>query len=140
MGKKSRIRETFTNNKRNEEINMFNKDKRFDISLAEGEIKEQELADILTNKKIEVKYDKLFQKTGNIAIEFQSRGKPSGICTTEADYWAFILEGTGVIMLIDRFVLEDKIKRVERKNVKGGDDLTSDITLIKGIDLLYPQK
>ena len=113
----------------------FNKDKRFDISLKEGEIKEQELANILTNKKIEVKFDKLFHRTGNLAIEFQSRGKESGICTTEADYWAFVLDKTGIIMIIDREILQEKLKVIPNKKVKGGDDNTSDIVLIKPEDL-----
>ncbi len=115
----------------------FNKDKRFDISLKEGEIKEKELADILTNKKIEVKFDKKFKETGNIAIEYTSRGKPSGICTTEADYWAFILEGTGMMLILGTKVLENKLKKIPIKNVKGGDDNTSEIALVRLDDLIY---
>ena len=115
----------------------FNKDKRFDISLKEGEIKEQELANILTNKKIEVKFDKLFHKTKNLAIEFKSRGKASGICTTEADYWAFILDKTGIIIIADREILQEKLKVIDRKIVSGGDDQTSQTVLIKPEDLWY---
>jgi len=43
---------------------------------------------MLTNKKIEVKSERdIWQKTGNICIEYESWGKPSGIRATESDYW-----------------------------------------------------
>lgn len=38
---------------------------------------------------IEVKEDVRSSDTGNIVIECQSRGKPSGIHTTQADFWVF---------------------------------------------------
>ena len=40
---------------------------------------------------IEVKNDLQADKTGNAAIEFSSRGKPSGIKTTKADIWVHII-------------------------------------------------
>ena len=43
---------------------------------------------MLQDKKIEVKSERdIWQKTGNIAIEYSSYGKPSGIEATESDYW-----------------------------------------------------
>lgn len=39
---------------------------------------------------IEVKFDSMFLKTGNFAVEFECRGKPSGIKTTESNYWVFV--------------------------------------------------
>ena len=62
--------------------------KKFDIDLTYGTIREEKIADMLTNKKIEVKSEKdLWQNTGNICIEYESYGKPSGIRATESDYW-----------------------------------------------------
>ena len=62
--------------------------KKFDIDLAYGTIREEKIADMMTNKKIEVKSEKdMWQKTGNICIEYESYGKPSGIRATESDYW-----------------------------------------------------
>ena len=62
--------------------------KKFDIDLEYGKVREQFVADMLQNKKIEVKSERdKWQKTGNIAIEYESYGKPSGINATEADYW-----------------------------------------------------
>lgn len=56
----------------------FNKDKRYDI-----------LVELNNDQKItfEVKHDLLTGRTGNIAIETFSRGKPSGINVTLADYF-----------------------------------------------------
>ena len=62
--------------------------KKFDIDLEYGTIREEKIAEMLTNKKIEVKSEKdLWQKSGNICIEYESWGKPSGIRATESDYW-----------------------------------------------------
>ena len=55
-----------------------------------GEKYERELKSTLEGK-IELKTDRLCQKTGNVFIETESRGKESGIITTKADYWAFCL-------------------------------------------------
>jgi hypothetical protein len=62
--------------------------KKFDLDLQYGSIREDKIADMLTNKKIEVKSERdIWQKTGNICIEYESWGKPSGIRATESDYW-----------------------------------------------------
>ena len=62
--------------------------KKFDIDLEYGKVREQLVADMLQDKKIEVKSERdIWQKTGNIAIEYESYGKPSGINATESDYW-----------------------------------------------------
>ena len=62
--------------------------KKFDIDLEYGEVREQMVADMLQNKKIEVKSERdVWQRTGNIAIEYECYGKPSGINATESDYW-----------------------------------------------------
>ena len=62
--------------------------KKFDIDLEYGQVREELVANMLQNKKIEVKSERdKWQKTGNIAIEYESYGKPSGINATEADYW-----------------------------------------------------
>ena len=40
-------------------------------------------------KGIEVKYDPMSCKTGNIVIEFEMNGKPSALMATRADWWIF---------------------------------------------------
>jgi len=112
---------------------MFNKNYTHDLQF--GEMKEKELANILLNQKIEVKTDRKWKETGNIAVEFMSRGKKSGISITEAKYWAFILDNDnkieGIIILPTH-----KLRLIAREYfskgrvVKGGDDNTSDMVLI----------
>jgi len=65
----------------------FNKDNRFDIDLKFGEGVECKLKSALEGT-IEVKAERdIWLDTGNIAIEYSSRGKPSGIAVTEAKHW-----------------------------------------------------
>lgn len=61
----------------------------FDIRLAEGEVREKRLREILTSKTIEVKADLMCRKTGNVLIEYcQGQSTISGIAVTSADFWA----------------------------------------------------
>lgn len=50
-------------------------------------------ADFRLNVGIEIKYDKLAARTGNVAIEVSCAGKPSGITATTADFWVTVLDG-----------------------------------------------
>ena len=117
-----------------------NHDKRFDLDLAYGQIFEKKVADILGNSKIEVKTEKdKWKHTGNIVIEFESRGRPSGIATTESDYWIHNLaSGDDVVLslLIQVDKLRQYIKQQNPKVVRGGDDMTSKLYLIKLTDLV----
>ncbi len=118
----------------------FNNDKRFDLDLAYGQVFEKKVADILGNSKIEVKTEKgLWRKTGNIAIEHESRGVPSGIITTEAGYWLHNLADGDTIcfsILIPVPVLRRYIAKNNPRTVRGGDDMTSKLYLIKLTDLV----
>ncbi len=67
----------------------FNNDFKYDLKI--GQLGEKHLANILENKKIEVKTDFQAMKTGNIFVEYSSRGFKSGIATTQADYYCFII-------------------------------------------------
>jgi len=115
----------------------LNNDNRFDIDLQYGQVREQELADILQNEKIEVKTERdKWKETGNICIEFQCRGKSSGIAVTEAKWWVHVLadgdETVGMLMFPT-----DKLKEIARKAivnkakvVDGGDDNLSKMVLL----------
>ena len=73
----------------------FNSD--WDLNLVEGQMAETALKEILCGEHksatIEVKRDFQAADTGNIAIEFEQRGHPSGIATTKAVWWAYCLGG-----------------------------------------------
>jgi len=78
--------------------------------------------------KIEVKSDRLAHQTGRVYIEVYSRGKASGISTTQADYWIYRIDekDTAIIVSVER--LRNLVKRNfehSKKFVKGGDNNTS---------------
>lgn len=118
----------------------FNNDKRFDLDLAYGQVFEKKVADILGNSKIEVKTEKdKWKQTGNIVIEYESRGKPSGIITTEAEYWIHNLavdDNIVLSILLPVASLRRYIARNNPRSVRGGDDMTSKLYLIKLTDLV----
>ena len=109
----------------------------FDIDLKEGEVGEllvKELA--LGNRKIEVKRDFMVSRTGNLAIELESRGKASGLAITTAEWWAFVLDGpvfNGEVLL---FIKTDRLKKIvdkikiDKGTIRGGDNNTSELVLV----------
>jgi len=71
----------------------LNANDKFDIDLKYGKIREKRVADLLGKEQEEIKTERSWwRKTGNIAIEYEYRGKPSGIDKTEAKWWFHILE------------------------------------------------
>ena len=101
--------------------------KKFDIDLAYGKVREQRVADMLQDKKIEVKSERdMWVRTGNIAIEYESYGKPSGIAATESDYWFHNLcigEETFATLVFDVPSLKRIIDNLDHKRtVSGGDN------------------
>ena len=124
---------------------MSNNDSRFDIDLKFGKIYEDVLSKVLTDKTIEVKSERdIWKTTGNIAIEYMSRGNKSGIATTEADWWAHFLtddgEIRGIIMLpvpeLKAKVLEMKKLGIAKEAI-GGDDNTSRLILLPINEIFY---
>lgn len=60
----------------------FNDDNKYDFKLIQGD----------KSRTYEVKRDLMCGQTGNFALEYECRGKPSGIVTTQADYWIYQLD------------------------------------------------
>jgi hypothetical protein len=119
---------------------LMNNDKRFDLDLAYGKVFEHKVAEILGQSKIEVKTEKdKWKTTGNIVIEYESRNKPSGIVTTDADYWLHNLAmGDDIVLsfLVKVSTLRKYIAKHKPRSVRGGDDMTSKLYLIKLTDLV----
>ena len=68
------------------------KNVKFDVDLKYGQKREQRIKKMIEEGTIEVKTERnWWYKTGNIAVEYESFGKPSGIAATEAKYWAHVL-------------------------------------------------
>jgi hypothetical protein len=109
--------------------------KKFDIDLSYGKVREQQVANMLTDKKIEVKSERgMWMRTGNIAIEYESYGKPSGIEATEADYWFHNLcigDETFATLVFDVPSLKRIINNLDyKKSVSGGDNNASRMYLL----------
>lgn len=109
--------------------------KKFDLDLAYGKVREQRIADMFTDKKVEVKSERdMWVRTGNIAIEYESYGKPSGIAITEADYWFHNLcigDETFATLVFDVPSLKRIIDNLDyKKTVSGGDHNASRMYLL----------
>ena len=119
--------------------------KKFDLDLKYGQEREQQVANLLIadKSKIEVKTERdWWAKTGNIAIEIESWGKPSGLEATEADYWVHILaEGDKDYC---RLIFDTRtIKRLAKKYIgtlkNGGDGWRSRFVLIPLAEIFLPK-
>ncbi len=109
--------------------------KKFDIDLQYGTIREEKIIDMFLNKKIEVKSERdTWMKTGNICIEYQSYGKPSGIIATEADFWFHnlcIKDDIFCTLIFDVPKLKQLMEKLDfKKSVSGGDHNASRLWLV----------
>ena len=79
---------------------------RFDFDVRRGKVGEQFVGTILeslTNASVEVKTDYGANKTGNLYIEYEQEGRdgrwrPSGIATTQAEFWAFAFSNGAIFV------------------------------------------
>ena len=112
--------------------------KKFDLDLKYGKVKEEIVANMLQDKKIEVKSERgMWLNTGNIAIEYESYGKPSGINATKADYWfhnlcvgdevfaTLVFETKMLKKIVNTSINENQVR-----SVSGGDNMASKIYLM----------
>lgn len=109
--------------------------KKFDLDLEYGQVREKMVADMLQDKKIEVKSERgMWMRTGNIAIEYESYGKPSGIAATEADYWFHNLcmdDEVYATLVFKTDHLKKIINNLDYvKSVNGGDNWASKMYLL----------
>ena len=117
----------------------FNNDFKFDLEFGQLD-GETWFHGLVTGKKVEVKSDRRTAETGNVYIEYWSRGKLSGISTSHADYYVYKVAEDQAI-LISTSQLKQKVKQLveqgkARMNVKGGDNNTSLGILCKLNDLI----
>lgn len=117
--------------------------KKFDLDLKYGQVKEKIVADMLQDKKIEVKSERgMWLQTGNIAIEYESYGKPSGINATTSDYWFHnlcIKDEVYATLVFKTDTLRKIVEQTEnKKTVSGGDHNASKMYLMN-IQNLFAQ-
>tara|TARA_R110000803_G_scaffold106557_4_gene174645 strand:+ start:581 stop:931 length:351 start_codon:yes stop_codon:yes gene_type:complete len=113
----------------------YNNDFKYDLKV--GQVAEKLLAEILENKKIEVKKDLKAIKTGNIFVEYFSWGKASGISTSEADFYCFFITD-GRMFLIETKELKQlcRVYLGTNRDKLGGDSNTSKGILLPLKDLI----
>ena len=112
--------------------------KKFDLDLKYGKVKEEIVANMLQDKKIEVKSERgMWLNTGKIAIEYESYGKPSGINATKADYWfhnlcvgdevfaTLVFETKMLKKIVNTSINENQVR-----SVSGGDHMASKMYLM----------
>jgi hypothetical protein len=119
--------------------------KDFDTSLSEGVVAEKGFNEVFETglfERVEVKADKKWPQTGNLAIEYKSRGQPSGIVTTKATCWVFPLNN-GCYFVAPVEPLKELVRRawaIPGRCVEGGDKwgegLSSRIVLLRLCDIL----
>lgn len=86
---------------------------RFDLDLAygqQGELLVADVAEAIANGMVEVKRDGRWASTGNLYVERRCRRasgryEPSGISTSSATLWAFVLGGSQVMVIIPTTLL-----------------------------------
>jgi hypothetical protein len=112
----------------------FNSDFKYDLKI--GVAKEKELGQIFEQKTIEVKHDLKALETKNVYVEYESRGKKSGISISIADYYCFCFGNT--FHLIKTADLKEKCRKYlkTKRDKVGGDNNTSKGILLP-IDELF---
>ena len=110
------------------------KNSKFDIDLKYGKDRENRIEKILKEGKLEVKTERdWWFKTGNIAIEVECNGKPSGIMATKSDYWVHILADGAkdyCRLIFDVSTIKRLTKKYIKKIKNGGDGFRSRFVLI----------
>mgnify|MGYP003671801769 FL=1 len=90
-------------------------------------------------ENFELKTDRMAHKTGNVYVEFQSRGKDSGIRASKSDTWIFKIPNGRDTHLFSIHIPLTRLRKLVSKDYKvvpGGDKLTSRGYLVPLTDLI----
>ena len=117
---------------------------KWDIDFSYGRKGEQLVERLLgeAGPKVEVKHDSMAAITGNLAIEFECNGRPSGIAITGAAWWAFVIGGNGqdkIVVLIEAERLKNLCRRhFKEENIKrAGDGQQTRVLLVPICQILH---
>lgn len=96
---------------------------RFDLDYERGRQGELFVDDIiaaLRTESVEVKTDDQAQRTGNVYVEYEClrHGEyvPSGLATTDAEMWAFVIEDGQMMVALPT----EKLKEIARSAIRAG--------------------
>ncbi len=109
--------------------------RKFDIDLEFGQVWEKYIDDMFSGAKTcEVKTERdRWAGTGNICIEVESYGKPSGLTSTEAEIWVHNLVKDDELvcsLMFNTDKLRSILKDMKPYTVMGGDNKASKIQLV----------
>lgn len=103
------------------------------IEIMEGYYKEYDF--IADGIKYEVKSDRMTFATGNICIEYECSGKPSGISLSTADFWIYIVLDKQQIVetykIPSSFIKSQIEAKTYTRECKGGDNWKCKLYLFK---------
>ena len=115
--------------------------RKFDVDLEFGQQWEKHIDEMFSGaKKCEVKTERdTWSRTGNICIEIESYGKPSGLTSTEAEIWVHNLVKDNELCCSLMFNT-DKLRKImedmKPRTVMGGDNNASKLYLVNITKLL----
>ena len=86
----------------------------------------------------EVKEDFTCEKTGNVGVEFECRGRPSGISRSEADFYVYVIhtpdDGTKVYIFPTINIKNMRDRKDYHKIVNGGDPGSNSLNYLFRLD------
>ena len=115
--------------------------RKFDVDLEFGQQWEEHIDDVFSGAtKCEVKTERdKWASTGNICIEIESYGKPSGLTSTEAEVWVHNLVKDGELcasLMFNTNKLRKVMEKMKPYTVMGGDNNASKLYLVDIAKLL----
>ena len=115
--------------------------RKFDVDLEFGQQWEEHIDDVFSGAtKCEVKTERdKWASTGNICIEIESYGKPSGLTSTEAEVWVHNLVKDNELccsLMFNTDKLREVMKEMKPFTVMGGDNNASKLYLVNIAKLL----
>jgi len=118
---------------------------KFDFQLKQGKAREHEHARMQLYGKFEVKSETYYwERTGNVAIEYECNGKPSGIAVTDAQWWTHHLGTTDGETVTWLTVPVERMKRLARQAIRdkrfriGGGGKRTKFALVRIKDIVRP--
>jgi len=115
--------------------------RKFDVDLEFGKQWEEHIDEMFSGAKTcEVKTERdKWAGTGNICIEIESYGKPSGLTSTEAEMWVHNLVKDGELccsLVFNTVKLREIMAEMKPYTVMGGDNRASKMHLVSIAKLL----
>ncbi len=115
--------------------------RKFDVDLEFGQQWEKHIDEMFSGaKKCEVKTERdKWASTGNICIETECYGKPSGLTSTEAELWVHNLVKDGELccsLVFNTDKLRKTMEEMKPFQIMGGDNKASKMYLVNISKLL----